>query len=310
MPIKKCDVAVIGEIYMDHIFTGFTAWPQPGEEVFTNHYKREIGGGAVNTACALARLGWTVRLVGCIGNADAAWFETRLMEFGVSTEGLTITGGNTGVTVSVSMKNDRSFFSYPGENGKLAERLWSKTLWDFLTSARHVHFALPLEYAVATRLLPQLKAAGCTTSLDVGFQPEWLSSPANLEICRTVDYLLPNEKEASLLSGGDASAYLSFAEKSGFTQAVVKLGSRGAAMLEAGARYQVSSPTVDVVDTTGAGDAFNAGFIDALLDEADPEDRLRRACICGGLSTRVAGSLNALPTNQEIEEVYEQSYTS
>jgi sugar/nucleoside kinase (ribokinase family) len=310
MPIKKCDAAVVGEIYMDHIFTGFMAWPQPGEEVFTNQYKREIGGGAVNTACALARLGRTVRLVGGIGIADAQWFEARLLEFGVSTEGLTRTGGDTGVTVSVSMKNDRSFFSYPGENDKLAERLRSKDLWDFLTSARHVHFALPLEYKVAMKLLPQLKAAGCTTSLDVGFQPEWLRSPANLDICRAVDYLLPNEKEASLLCGGEASAYLSFAASSGFTQAVIKLGSRGAAMLEAGVRYQVSSPIVDVVDTTGAGDAFDAGFIDALLDDAGPEDRLRRACICGGLSTRVAGSLSALPTNQEIEDVYEQSYTS
>lgn len=310
MKSMKCDVAVVGEIYIDHIFTGFTAWPQPGEEVFTNQYKREIGGGAVNTACALARLGRKVSLVGCIGISDAEWFEARLLEFGVSTEGLARSDGDTGVTVSVSMKNDRSFFSYHGENDKLAGRLESKSVFDVLASARHVHFALPLEHAVAMHLLPLLKAAGCTTSLDVGFQPVWLRSPASLEICRAVDLLLPNEKEASLLCGGDVAGYLSFAEDNGLTQAVVKLGSRGAAMLENGRRYEVASPIVDVVDTTGAGDAFDAGFIDALLDGVGPEDRLRRACICGGLSTRRAGSLSALPTHQEIENIYEQIYTS
>jgi sugar/nucleoside kinase (ribokinase family) len=69
-------------------------------------------------------------------------------------------------------------------------------------------------------------------------------------------------------------------------------------------------PVVDVVDTTGAGDAFDAGFIDALLDDAEPEDCLRRACICGGLSTRVAGALGALPNRKELRKVYEETYTS
>ena len=86
-----------------------------------------------------------------------------------------------------------------------------------------------------------------------------------------------------MLCGGGAADYLAFAQKSGLSAAaVIKLGSHGAAMQVNGTTYKVSSPVVDVVDTTGAGDAFNAGFIDALLDEAAPEDCLRRACICGG----------------------------
>ena len=59
---------------------------------------------------------------------------------------------------------------------------------------------------------------------------------------------------------------------------------------------RVHSPTVETVDTTGAGDAFNAGFIDGLLDEATDEECLRRGCVCGGLSTRAAGALQALPS--------------
>jgi sugar/nucleoside kinase (ribokinase family) len=308
--MKNCDVAVVGEIYIDHVFTGFGVWPQPGEEVFTRQYQREIGGGATNTACALARLGRAVTLVGVIGIADAGWFESRLREFGVSGDDMAKTAGNTGVTVSVSMLDDRSFFTYVGENEKLMPMLRLETVVASLHRAQHVHFAMPLAREIAMHLLPSLRAAGCTTSLDVGFSPEWLRTAANLDVCRAADYFLPNEREASLLCGGDAANYLSFAERSGLRQAVVKLGSRGAAMLKHGVQYSVASPLVDVVDTTGAGDAFDAGFIDALVDSSDPEDCLRRACICGALSTRAAGALSALPLREELETIYEQTYTS
>ena len=308
--MSQYDVAVVGEIYIDHIFTGFTAWPQPGEEAFARHYHREIGGGAANTACALGRLGRAVNLIGAIGASDAEWFEERLLEFGVSSHGILRTNGSTGVTASVSLLNDRSFFTYVGENHRLMDILRSDPILDSLQSARHVHFALPLDHGLAQALLPVLRAAGITTSLDVGFQPVWYSSSATLDTCRATDYFLPNEREALLLSGGGASNYLAFAEQNGLRAPLIKLGSRGAAMKVKGRMYEVASPIVDVIDTTGAGDAFDAGFIDALLDDADPVDCLRRACICGGLSTRLAGALQGLPLREEIGDIYEQTYTS
>jgi sugar/nucleoside kinase (ribokinase family) len=309
--MQKRDVAVVGEIYIDHIFTGFATWPQPGEEVFTRAYMREIGGGAANTACALGRLERTVSLFGVIGAADAEWFESRLREFGISIDTMERTRGNTGVTVSVSMQDDRSFFSYMGENEKLVKMLQSDAVLASLCEARHVHFAMPLDPRVAEYLLPKLRTAGCTTSLDVGFSPLWLRDLACLDTCRAVDYLLPNEREASLLSHDEnALNYLSFAQNLGLKQPIVKLGSRGAAMLSHGIRYEVSAPVVDVMDTTGAGDAFDAGFIDALLDHASLEDCLRRACTCGALSTRAAGALSALPLRSELENIYEHTYTS
>lgn len=308
--MTQYDVAVVGEIYIDHIFTGFTAWPQPGEEAFARHYHREIGGGAANTACALGRLGRTVHLIGAIGASDAEWFEERLLEFGVASDGIRKTKGATGVTACVSLMNDRSFFTYVGENARLTQILRSDGILDSLRSARHVHFALPLDHGLAQVLLPALRAAGCSTSLDVGFQPAWLSSSASLDTCRATDYFLPNEREAVLLSSGSAANYLGFAQQNGFRAPLIKLGSRGAAMTVNGTLYEVASPIVDVIDTTGAGDAFDAGFIDALLDEADPLDCLRRACICGGLSTRLAGALQGLPLREEIGYIYEQTYTS
>lgn len=308
--MKPFDVTVVGEIYIDHVFSGFPTWPQPGEEVFTDQYLQEIGGGAANTACGLARLGRSVRLVGAIGSTDAPWFRTRLDQFGVSSDLLTLCDDRTGVTMSVSTTKDRSFFTYVGANNRLATLLREETLLDQMKLSRHVHFAMPLDPHTAIHLLPELRSAGCTTSLDVGFQPAWLSSSDSLIACRATDYFLPNEREASIVCDGEASDYLRFAEEQGLPRGILKLGPRGAAMSEGGVRYSVPSPDVTVVDTTGAGDAFDSGFIDAILDGAGPEDCLRRACICGGLSTRTAGALSGLPLREQIGRLYEQTYAS
>jgi sugar/nucleoside kinase (ribokinase family) len=180
-----------------------------------------------------------------------------------------------------------------------------------LTRARHVHFAMPLSRALAAMILPALTEAGCTSSLDVGYQPAWLTDETNHATCQAVDYLLPNEKEASLLSGGNTAAdYFAFARKLRMRTAVLKLGAHGAMCSVHDFSVSVSPPKVVAIDSTGSGDAFDAGFIDALLDGAKQEERLRRACICGALSTRVPGALGGLPNRAELWSIYEQTYGS
>ena len=302
------DIAVVGEIYVDHVLTGFAKWPEPGEEVFTNEYVQEVGGGAAITACALARLGRTVSLTGVVGEKEMPWIERRLSDFGVSSAGLHRGSGRTGTTVSVSSKVDRSFFTFVGENENLGEYLESDSILEHLMQARHVHFAMPMPANLAERLLAKLAAAGRTTSLDVGHQARWLRDAANLRTCSLVRYLLPNEKEARILCSGDALAYLDFTRQKHWPSGVVKLGAAGAMMRTDNGPLVTRSPEVKVVDTTGAGDAFDAGFIDGLLDEENGEECMRRGCICGGLSTRVAGALSGLPTRDELNRCYEESY--
>ena len=313
--MKIWDVTVVGEIYIDHVMSGFETWPEPGEEVTTEHYTREIGGGSAITACGLSRLGKSVNLVGVIGNDDAPWVERRLADFGVTAQGLRRISGATGITLSVSTREDRSFFTHVGVNRRLSQELLTPETLRSLTQARHVHFAMPLPRSLAATILPALAEAGCTTSLDVGYQPGWLTDEANYATCQAVDYLLPNEKEAALLSGGGTPAdFFAFVRKVRMRNGVLKLGARGA-MSDVGVAagvdpILVSPPKVVAIDSTGSGDAFDAGFIDALLEGANQDERLRRACICGALSTRVPGALSGLPNREELWSIYEQTYGS
>jgi sugar/nucleoside kinase (ribokinase family) len=309
--MKRYDVAVVGEIYEDHVFTGFQTWPKPGEEVFTSQYIREVGGGGAITACSLAKLGRKVCLVGTVGAEDRPWLDRRLSSFGVLIDGLVSGSGRSGVTVSLSVIEDRSFFTYIGENSRLEEQLARNHVVEMLLASRHVHFAMPITAPVAQQLIPRLHAAGCKISLDVGHHAEWLRDPANHITRAKVDYFLPNQREAEFLSGStDVASYLGLTRQLGWRTAVVKLGRHGAAMRQGAHTWTAQSPDVQVIDTTGAGDAFDAGFIDALLDRLSAEECLRRACVCGSMSTRAAGALTGLPSKKELQEFYEQSYTA
>jgi sugar/nucleoside kinase (ribokinase family) len=304
------DVIVVGEIYVDHVMSGFPAWPAPGEESYASAYAREVGGGAANTACGLARLGRVVELVGVVGVDERSWIESRIGEFGVRSA-LTQDIVPTGTTVAVSSEVDRAYFTYHGANVHLMDLLAGDDTLAWLVRARHVHFALPLTAALAARILPVLEQAGCTTSIDAGFQPEWLRDPTSDAIFQGVTYVLPNEKEAGLMTGSDdAEAYFTLARQRRFRSAILKIGSRGAIADVAGRMVTVSPPPVMPHDTTGAGDAFNAGFIDALLDGAGLQHALQRGCICGALSTQAAGALAGLPDRNQLQSLQEQTYAT
>ncbi|HEY3459145.1 MAG TPA: carbohydrate kinase family protein [Bryobacteraceae bacterium] len=294
---KPLDAAIVGEIFVDHILHGFTHWPTLGEEVYCRQYVREIGGGTANTACALAKLGRRTGIFGCVGAEDAAWIRNRLTSFGVSVENLRTLDTLSGVTVAVSTSDDRTFFTYPGANRELPGILRSPTFHEALAEARHVHFACPILFEDAAALFPKLRAAGCTLSLDAGWHPDWLRMDQTAMLLDMVDWFFPNEKEGAWITGVNEPEDILQRLGSG---AVLKLGQAGAAMLNNGAMLTTSAPSATVIDTTGAGDAFDAGFLDAFLDGGNPAEWLRRGVRCGTLSTRAAGALAGLPERKEL----------
>lgn len=298
---KNWKIAVAGEVYIDHIFTDFDHVPSLGEEVFAEQYRREAGGGTVNTACALARLGHETSLFGVLGDDEEVWLRKRLVGFGVDAQYAQSSTLPNALTISMSTTSDRSFLSYAGANALLESYAASPLTKDQLCAADHVHFAMPLSVKLAEGLLPELRAAGCTLSMDPGWRKDWFEDKESLKVLRMMDLFFPNESEARLLTGKiNVGEVLQACKALGLGNTVIKLGPAGAAMLHNGSIYSVAPPSVEVVDTTGAGDAFDAGFLDAWLEGATVEEQLRRACFCGSLSTRSRGALSALPFREDL----------
>ena len=299
---RRWDVALIGDSFVDHVLTGFSEWPKPGQEAFAKDYVREAGGGCVITGCALAKFGRSAALFTTTGTGDADWLMRRIQSFGVDTSHARRVDRPTGLTFVVLFPDDRAMFSYEGANLELPGLLRDPSLAEQLAQSRHVHFALRPEREPIIALFEKLRSAGCSISIDTGWQEEWLRDPANMEVLRLATVYFPNELEAEAITGEkDPRAMLEGFKQRGMTSVAIKLGKKGAVLMWSGEFYECRGFQIDVVDTTGAGDAFDAGFIHALLANAPPQRCLETACLTGALSTRAAGALDALPTAGELE---------
>ena len=299
------DVIVAGDLFHDLILTGFPALPRWGEESFASGLEREAGGGAAITACGLARLGASVAVAGVVGAADSGTLLDRLSANGVDIALIARKPErSTGVTVAVSALQDRALFTYHGAN----EDLWSaiEAARPKLLRARHVHFACAPDPAVAAPVFDELKAAAVTISLDAGWHPDWLRDPRTWDLLRDTNFFFPNEREARHMTGRTSPEdMLADLHARGIPNVVLKLGARGAIARIGHHLYRAEGHPVDALDTTGAGDAFDAGFLFAWL-RADPAERcLRIANLCGALSTRKPGGIAGLPSFPELEPYLE-----
>lgn len=302
MAEKEFDVITAGDVFIDIVMSGFARWPRPGEESFAGSFHREAGGGAAITAAGLARLGLRAGLFAIIGR-DGEWLRLRLSQCGVR---LLETGAESaesaGLTVSVSTAEDRAFFTYQGANRLLPAALSDiEASIRLLSAARHVHLAFAIPPSLLTSLARGLHAGGTTISVDVGWQTGWLTSSDTPAALREVDLFLPNEREAELMTGetGPEAMLAAFAEM-GLQHVALKLGAFGSASLKGGTTCRAEPVAATTVDTTGAGDCFDAGYIHAWLSGEPPENCLREANLCGALSTRFPGGIDGFPTLEEL----------
>ena len=241
--------------------------------------------------CGLASLGVKTGILGVVGG-DSEWMVGRLHQKGVDTSALVIDrAADTGLTVAVSNAEDRAFFTYRGANRRLFEFLQDAR------PARHLHLAClpPWDLDVA-RI-----AGGATVSLDVGWHPPWLRDPRALDLLRKIDIFFPNRPEASLITGEcRPEEILRYFQRAGIQRVALKLGAEGAALLWDGEIYFAGPHPVSPVDTTGAGDCFDAGFLYAWLRGESPEKCLRTANVCGALSTEARGGIEGFPALERI----------
>ena len=301
---RLMDVLVVGDLFMDLVMSGFATWPPtPGEEIFAQRFFREAGGGAAITACGLAKLGARVGVVGAVGELDGQWLIERLQSKHVDTSAIRkSTVEPTAVAVSISTASDRIFLTYMGANREFPEFFHQYTAQNEFKKAQHVHLAYAPEPAEVKSVFQKLIAQGCSLSMDVGWHPEWLADGRCQEALRYVDVFLPNEREARHMTGEtEPRGILAAFQKMGLKKVALKLGSQGAA-LQYDEKIMFTDPIpVQSIDSTGAGDCFDAGFLFALLRGDDPQNCLRTGAICGALSTTQLGGIAGFPTLAELD---------
>jgi sugar/nucleoside kinase (ribokinase family) len=302
---KQWDAIVVGDLFIDLIMTGFRSLPGLGEEGFAEACGRETGGGVANTSCGLAKLRLRTALLAIAGAEEKDWFGKRFSARGVDTSMLIAhPTWPTAITVAVSTPQDRIFYTYYGPNSELPQLLGRAETWERLAGARHVHFAFPVAPPLLADLAQWLRERGTTTSIDVGWQEGWLADPAGMAALAHVDWFLPNDHEAERLTGeSKPDRILAWFRQRGVRGVVVKLGPRGSAVSSQGECRVVPSIPVTPVDTTGAGDCFNAGFLYGVLRGAPLDECLRIGNICGALSTQAAGGIAGFPTLEQLQSL-------
>jgi sugar/nucleoside kinase (ribokinase family) len=303
MALTEYDILIPGNYFCDLIFTGFPQFPALGTEVYTQELTVTVG-GVLNTVIAMRRLGVNVGWLGQIGSDFFSRFVLETVEKeGVDTSLLRrVDDPYQRVTVSVSYPQDRAFITYVDPATTSVEMTLEAL--DNL-KFRHLHFTgLQLDPRTP-ELLKMAKARGATLSMDCQHRPVTLESPLVREILSQLTLFMPNVSEALRLTECDALPQAVNALREFVPDLIVKDGANGAFAWVNDQYHHVPAIQVECIDTTGAGDVFNAGFLTAYLEGRTVEDCLRWGNICGGLSTLGRGGTSTAPTREEVEHLFE-----
>jgi sugar/nucleoside kinase (ribokinase family) len=296
-------ILIIGELNVDLVLRGAGQLPAFGVEITVDDFVMTLGSASAICAVGLARLGHPVAFLGTVGHDPwGDYCVSVLRDAGVDVSAIVHDpAAKTGVTVSITSARDRALVTYPGA----MRTVYASDLpCRLLERPGHLHvssYFLQRGMRRAWRpVFERVRARGWTNSLDPGCDPsnEW--DDQLLSLLPIVDVLLPNEMELEALTGETDPAVALRRLANGRTVMVAKLGPRGAMAVVEGHPVTVRPPELAPVDTTGAGDSFNAGFLHAWLEGRPLADALRAGVACGALSTRALGGTAAQPTATEL----------
>jgi len=302
--VKRFDINVLGELNCDLILYGLPAIFEPEREHLANDFAMTLGSSSAIFAHNISLLGSRVGFTSCIGGDPLGKFcVDRLSESGVDVSGVKcFPSKNTGVTVILPHGEKRHILTYLGTTLDLQH---AHLDLDYLRSAAHFHlssfFLLRALRPTLPELFFQMKQAGLTTSLDTNDDPDNLWADDVKTVLKSVDVFLPNEQEACRVAGtGDLDSALDVLSRL-VPVVVIKCGARGAFTKRGKDRFHAASLSVQPVDTVGAGDSFNAGFLHKFIRGADLQDCLEYGNVSAALSTTRAGGTEAFRDRQHRE---------
>jgi sugar/nucleoside kinase (ribokinase family) len=295
-------ILIAGELNVDLVLHNASSFPVPGRETLAENCSLTLGSASAICAAGLAKLGHRVNFIGKAG-LDS-WGDLCLS--GLAGMGVDCTfiqrdtSLRTGITVSITSPEDRAMITYLGAIAALQE---SDITDANLLANRHLHVSsFYLQRALRPglkRLFTRARGAGLTTSLDPGFDPEEGWNRDLIDVLQEVDVFLPNEVELAAISGKHDRSEALQSFENGKTLIVAKLGVDGCMAMDCGAFVKVPAFPVQPIDTTGAGDTFNAGFLHAWLAGEGVRDAMRFGAACGALSTQGLGGTANQPTDDE-----------
>lgn len=300
-------IAILGIFVADTAYRATRA-PRMGETVLGSDFALGPGGKGSNQAVAAARLGAEVTFISKIGRdtfgdmAMATWAEAGVAS-AVSRTSETYTGA--AYIFIEDATGDNAIIVCPGVAGTIsAEDV--EAAGDAIRQASVFVTQLEQPIPAALRALQIAKEAGATTILNPA--PAATLDDGIFELC---DYVTPNETEAEALTGmpvttlEEARTAARVLRSRGVGAAIVTLGERGALLHDAGQSTLVPACDVGpVVETTGAGDAFNGGFATALARGFAPLDAVRFGCAVAGISVTRPGAAPSMPRLDEAQAVF------
>jgi sugar/nucleoside kinase (ribokinase family) len=290
---QALDCIVAGDVNVDLLMEGVMEL-KTGTEKLASRMDLVLGGSSGITAFNLAKLGAKVGIVSVIGKDSFGRFvEDRLAAAGVDMSALRRhPTEKTGITIWHSKKQQRAGVTYPGTIAMLRAKDISDA---YLRRARHFHighyFLLTELHKDAAKLFRKAKQLGLTTSVDCNYDPAERWDSGIRDVLRYTDIFFPNENESRFLTGEKSPENAARELGKLATTVVVKLGAQGALVYKGGTSFQVGAVKTRVVDTTGAGDSFDAGFLSRFL-----RGGALRECALAGVSagarcvTRVGGT--------------------
>lgn len=277
-----------------------------GEEVKTRRFAEFPGGGLATTALVAAGLGTPTAVVTRVGGdarLSPAW--RRLTASRVNVQACEFSSRfPTARTVCAAYKGDRMMITHDAINERLERLLDSPAVQAQLRRAQHLHLACsiwPLRRWLP--LLRRLRAMQLELSADIGWNPQMFASPQIPSLLAELDFIFPNEMEARALTGENSMERALKKLARWLPTPVIKLGRAGSVAIHKGKTFRAKSIPVRSIDATGAGDAFNGGFLHGHLAGWPLVDCLRAGNVCGALATTAAGGSSAIPNERKLKKL-------
>ncbi|MCP1487223.1 ribokinase [Pseudomonas fluorescens] len=297
------NVVVIGSLNMD-LVTRAPRLPRGGETLIGHSFTTVSGGKGANQAVAAARLGAQVAMVGCVGNDDyGVQLRDALLAEQVDCQAVSAVEDSSGVALIVVDDNSQNaIVIVAGANGAMTPAVIDR--FDAVLQAADVVICqLEIPDATVGHALKRARALGKTVILN----PAPASRPLPADWFAAIDYLIPNESEATALSGLTVDS-LQTAENAashlialGAGKVIITLGAEGSLFASGKGFEHFPAPKVKAVDTTAAGDTFVGGFAAALAGGKSEAEAIRYGQIAAALSVTRAGAQPSIPTMFDVQ---------